>query len=131
MKEAFRHFARRVSDFVASPLASSLAAVLIVAWVASGPHFRFNDTWQLLMSTIGSLVTFFMVFIIANAQKRDTDALNLKLDMLIAADGNLNKLAVGIEHSSEAETAHVRREIKESIAEEREALRESIRENQD
>jgi low affinity Fe/Cu permease len=117
VREYFRHFARRVSDFSASPVASALALALIVAWVASGPKLHFSDTWQLIMNTTSSLVTFLMVFIIANAQKRDTDALNLKLDMLIAANADLSNRAVGIEAASEAETLQVRREIEEALAE--------------
>ena len=111
----FDRFARTVNGFSASPLATALVAALIVVWGVSGPRFRFSDTWQLAMNTLSSIITFLMVFIIANAQKRDTDALNLKLDLLIAANPATSNKAVGIETASKDDISEVRDEIASNV----------------
>ena len=109
-RDTFRCFARAVDNFSAHPIATAVAFVLIVGWALLGHVFRYSDTWQLVINTLSSVVTFLMVFIIASAQKRDTDALNLKLDMLISANGNLSR-AIGIEFAPEEEVQQLRKEI--------------------
>ncbi|MGH7745094.1 MAG: low affinity iron permease family protein [Candidatus Dormibacteria bacterium] len=111
LSDSFRRFARAVNGFSASPAATSIVFLLIVTWALTGPQFRFSDTWQLVMNTASSIITFLMVFIIANAQKRDTEALNLKLDLLIAHDRRSSNRAVGLEEGTEADTEAVRNEI--------------------
>jgi low affinity Fe/Cu permease len=111
MSEAFRRFARCVDALTAHPVATAIASALIVAWAVSGRYFHFSDTWQLVANTVSSLVTFLMVFIIANAQKRDTNALNLKLDILIAAHSDLGARAVGLESAPEVQVAELRAEV--------------------
>lgn len=115
MNEYFARFARKANTFCASPFATALVFASIAIWAGSGPHFRFSDTWQLAMNTTSSIVTFLMVFLIANAQKRDTDALNLKLDMLVAADRRLSNKAVGLEAAPVDRTEEVRRELERVI----------------
>jgi low affinity Fe/Cu permease len=85
MKELFRRFSQRVSDVLGTPWAFVLALLVIAVWAVSGPVFRFSDTWQLLINTGTTIVTFLMVFIIQNTQNRDARAIHLKLDELLRA----------------------------------------------
>jgi low affinity Fe/Cu permease len=83
--DVFRRFARGTSEIVGSAYAFVAAVALIVGWAVSGPLFRFSDSWQLLINTGTTIVTFLMVFVIQNAQNRDGRSLHLKLDELIRA----------------------------------------------
>ena len=87
-----------------------MAAGLVAAWLISGPLFGFSDTWQLVMNTVSSIVTFLMVFLIQNAQNRDSEALQLKLDELIRVTAARNQL-IGVEHLSEPELDLIRSDI--------------------
>jgi low affinity Fe/Cu permease len=123
MNDRFARFARSVNAFCASPWATTLVLLTVLVWAATGPGFHFSNTWQLVMNTTSSIVTFMMVFIIANAQKRDTDALNLKLDMLIAADERLSNKAVGLEAAPLDRALEVRNELERVIEKTEEVLR--------
>jgi low affinity Fe/Cu permease len=92
------------------PWAFGLAAGFVVAWLITGPLFHFSDTWQLVMNTISSVVTFLMVFLIQNAQNRESLALQLKLDELIRVTQARNKM-MGIEQLSDDELKAVRVEM--------------------
>ena len=81
--EWFRQIAQWVSNAAGSPWASLAAFVFVVAWLGSGPFFRYSDHWQLIINTSTTIVTFLMVFLIQNAQNRDARAIHLKLDELI------------------------------------------------
>ena len=81
--EVFRHFARKASDWLGSPAAFWLAGVSIVAWALLGPYYDYSDTWQLVVNTATTVVTFLMVFLIQNTQNRDAKAIHLKLDELL------------------------------------------------
>ena len=83
MDEFFRKSADRASDIVGSPWAFVLAAGLLILWAVSGPIFGFSDTWQLVINTGTTIITFLMVFLIQNTQNRDAKAMHLKLDELI------------------------------------------------
>lgn len=85
VKEAFRHFAKRSAEAVGTPVAFLGSIVLIVLWAASGALFHYSDTWQLVINTATTIVTFLMVFLIQNTQNRDSKAIHLKLDELIKA----------------------------------------------
>ena len=87
MKNAswFSRAATATSRYTGKPLAFALAAGVVVVWGALGPVFHFSDTWQLVMNTTSSLVTFLMVFLIQSSQNRDTEAMQIKLDELIRA----------------------------------------------
>lgn len=89
------------------PWAFGLAAAFVVGWLLTGPIFGFSDTWQLVMNTVSSIVTFLMVFLIQNAQNRDSAALQLKLDELIRTTASRKDL-VGIEERSEPELESMR-----------------------
>lgn len=83
MHDKFRMAAERIATAAGTPLAFSLALFLVLLWVLSGPFFGFSDTWQLIINTGTTIVTFLMVFLIQNAQNREAVAVQLKLDELI------------------------------------------------
>src|SRR6266567_2940029 len=83
MHEVFRKFSAAASAAVGSPWAFILALLIIVVWAVTGPLFGFSDTWQLVINTGTTIVTFLMVFLIQNTQNRDAKAIHLKLDELI------------------------------------------------
>ena len=82
---AFCHASRLASTAMGSPWGFATAAAVIVAWVASGPFYHYSDTWQLIINTGTTIVTFLMVFLIQNTQNRDARAIHLKLDEVIRA----------------------------------------------
>src|SRR4051812_46594842 len=84
-KERFRQFAHKVAEIVGTPKAFVFALTAVVLWLFSGPMFGFSDTWQLVINTATTIVTFLMVFLIQNSQNRDARAFHLKLDELIRA----------------------------------------------
>ena len=93
MNERFSRFSHLASTATGSPFAFVLAALTIVVWAFCGPVFHYSDTWQLVINTGTTIVTFLMVFLIQNAQNRDTKAIHLKIDELIrASTGARNKL---------------------------------------
>jgi low affinity Fe/Cu permease len=81
--EVFRKIARNVAERAGSPWAFLLTLAIVIVWICVGPYFRFSDTWQLVINTGSSIVTFLMVFLIQNTQNRDTREIHLKLDELI------------------------------------------------
>jgi low affinity Fe/Cu permease len=85
MRDAFRRFSKWVADAVGSPAALLLGVIAIVVWGATGPYFRYSDTWQLIINTGTSVGTFLIVFLIQNTQNRDAKVMQLKLDELIRA----------------------------------------------
>jgi low affinity Fe/Cu permease len=113
VNEAFRKFARSASNVLGSPWAFVLAALVIVVWAASGPLFGFSATWQLVINTSTTIVTFLMVFIIQNTQNRDSRALHLKLDELIEAVGAARDELVDIEDATDEELAKREEEYRE------------------
>jgi len=99
--DSVNRLSRTVDSWCAHPIAAATVFALVVLWVLVGPSTHFSDPWQFAMNTTSSTVTFLMVFVIANSQKRDTDALLLKLDLLIAADPRTKNTAVEIEAQPE------------------------------
>ncbi len=83
MKELFRRFAKVTASIIGSPYAFVFALLLIVGWAVVGPLFGFSDTWQLVINTSTTIITFLVVFMIQNTQNRDSKAIHLKLDELI------------------------------------------------
>ena len=79
----FTRFAQWAAHAAGKPLTFLLAVLVVVVWAASGPVFHFGDTWQLVINTSTTIVTFLMVFLIQNTQNRDTDALHIKIDELL------------------------------------------------
>lgn len=109
-------FFERVSGGVAmacgQPGAFILAFAIILIWAVTGPVFHWSDTWQLVINTGTTIVTFLMVFLIQNAQNRDASAIQAKLDELIRAGKARNEF-IGIEHLSEAELVALRRVLEQ------------------
>lgn len=97
MNDRFRKFAQWVSEITGSSWAFILAASSIVVWVVTGPIFKFSDTWQLVINTGTTIVTFLMVFLIQNTQNRDSKAIQLKLDELIRAVSGARNDMIDIE----------------------------------
>lgn len=90
-----------------------LALATIVVWGVTGPIFGYSDTWQLVINTGTTIVTFLMVFLIQNAQNRDTEALHIKLDELIRATNRARNSFMSLEDLSENELAQIRRQLEE------------------
>lgn len=111
-KEAFRGFAKRTADLVGTPVAFLGAVGLIVVWAASGPTFRFSDTWQLVINTATTIITFLMVFLIQNTQNRDSRAIHLKLDELIKALRGARNSVIDLERLSDDQLKKLEDEYK-------------------
>ncbi len=111
VRDAFRLFARRSSHVVGTAWAFAFAILVIAVWAATGPKFHYSDTWQLIINTGTTIVTFLMVFVIQNTQNRDGKAIQLKLDELIRAlKGARNKL-VDLEDLSDEELKKLEKEF--------------------
>jgi low affinity Fe/Cu permease len=100
--QMFSHLAGRTSHLAGKPLTFLIAVGVVLVWAVSGPFFGFSDTWQLVINTSTTIVTFLMVFLIQNTQNRDTMALQLKLsELIIAVQGAKNDLATAEDLSEE------------------------------
>ena len=108
MMAGFERLANRVSSAVGRPRAFLIAFMVVVIWAVSGPIFHWSDTWQLVINTGTTIVTFLMVFLIQNAQNRDGAAIQAKLDELIRAVSHARNEFIGIEHLSEKELLEIR-----------------------
>jgi len=101
MRDIFRKFAHNASTAVGSPWAFILAVAIIVVWGLTGPLYRYSDTWQLIINTGTTIVTFLMVFLIQNTQNRDAKAFQLKLDEIIRALKGARNELVDLENLSD------------------------------
>jgi low affinity Fe/Cu permease len=110
-RESFRCCAHRIAVAVGSPWAFTLAFVTILAWAVTGPLFKFSDTWQLVINTATTIITFLMVFIIQNTQNRDTRAIQLKLDELLRGVHGARTRLVALETLTDAELDDLEREF--------------------
>lgn len=109
----FRKIAHRASLELGKPWSFIAAVSVVLAWVVSGPFFAFSDTWQLVINTGTTVVTFLMVFLIQNTQNRDAQAIHLKLDELIHAVKRARNELVDIEDSTDEEIQQLAKEFKE------------------
>jgi low affinity Fe/Cu permease len=101
VNDLFRIFARRSSVMLGSAFAFTLAIIIIIVWGVTGPTFHFSDTWQLIINTGTTIVTFLMVFLIQNTQNRDSKAVNLKLDEIIRAVKGARNQLINLEELSD------------------------------
>lgn len=111
MREFFRKFSSRVSLTVGSPWTFFVALGCVLVWVLTGPLFGFSDTWQLVINTGTTIVTFLVVFLIQNTQNRDAQAIHLKLDELIRAVGAARDELMDLEELPDGELARLQREF--------------------
>ena len=118
----FGRFAKKTSHYAGRPATFMAAILLIAGWAASGPLFGFSDTWQLIVNTSTTIVTFLMVFLIQNSQNRDSEALQIKLDELIKVQKNANNALMNLEDLSEEELDKIREEFVR-LAEEKQGQR--------
>jgi low affinity Fe/Cu permease len=111
IRDAFHVFARQSSNVLGSAWAFILAILIIVVWATTGPMFHFSDTWQLIINTGTTIVTFLMVFLIQNTQNRDAKAVHLKLDELIRALKGARNQLVDLEKLSDDELTKLEMEF--------------------
>ena len=107
----FRKFAHTTSDLVGSPWAFVVGLAVVIAWGATGPIFGYSDTWQLIINTSTTIVTFLMVFVIQNTQNRDAKAIHLKLDELIRGVKGARTEMVALENCTDEELAAFQKEF--------------------
>ena len=118
-KSWYSNFAKAASRFCGRPLVFALAVASILIWIISGPMFGFSDTWQLVINTATTIITFLMVFLIQSTQNRDTQALHIKLDELIRATKGAHNAMLDLEEMEEEKLDKVRKSYETIAAEAR------------
>ncbi len=109
--DAFRRFAATTSRYMGSSLAFSAATALVVLWAAAGPVYRYSDSWELVINTATTIITFLMVFLIQNTQNRDALAIHLKLDELLRALDGARTSLVDLESLPDEEMKRLKAEF--------------------
>jgi low affinity Fe/Cu permease len=115
MAQRFANVAGRVAHLAGSYVVFLLAVGVVIVWAVTGPFFGFSDTWQLVINTGTTIVTFLMVFLIQNTQNRDAAALHLKLDEIIQATDRADVGLMDAEEASEAELARLKAHYRELV----------------
>ncbi len=127
VQDAFGVFARKTSTILGSAWAFVIALAIIIVWAITGPTFGFSDTWQLIINTGTTIVTFLMVFLIQNTQNRDAKAVHLKLDELIRALGPARNKLVDLEKLSDEDLKKLEKEF-EKLRKKAEGAKEEVEE---
>lgn len=112
LEDFFRKFAQRTAALVGAPWTFALAVLALIVWAVSGPLFGFSNTWQLIINTGTTIVTFLTVFLIQHTQNRDNKALQLKLDELIRANDKARNRIVDLEDVDDAEIKKLQEEFR-------------------
>ena len=118
MDRFFTSVCSRIALAVGQPLAFMVAIALIVIWGTTGPVFGYSDTWQLIVNTATTIVTFLMVFLIQNTQNRDAAAMQAKLDELLRAVGKAREQFIVIEHLTDAQIEKIRAALEREVGQE-------------
>ncbi len=98
---SFSHFSARVAEIMGSGTAFLMAVLVVIVWGVTGPYFHYSDSWQLVINTSTTIITFLMVFLIQNTQNRDARALQLKLNEIIRSIGSAHNEMINIEKLSD------------------------------
>jgi low affinity Fe/Cu permease len=122
----FTRFAKRISRAAGHPTAFVLAVLIILVWGATGPIFGFSNTWQLVINTGTTIVTFLMVFLIQNTQNRDSEAMQLKLDELIRAINGAHNGLLDLEELAEGDLERIKARYEALARESRENLKRGL-----
>lgn len=115
----FNKLAQVISRAVGHPWGFGLALLLVILWACSGPIFGFGDTWQLVINTTTTIITFLMVFLIQNTQNRDSEAMHLKLDELIRVNKGARKSLLDLEELSATELDRIKEKFEAMARKER------------
>ena len=114
MTEWFRHFAHRMSVVAGTPWAFFLALFAVVCWALTGPSYNYSDTWQIIINTSTTIITFLMVFVVQSTQNRDAQAVHMKLDELILATRDTRDSFAFLEDASDEEIKRMRALLREA-----------------
>jgi low affinity Fe/Cu permease len=121
-KGLFCRFSQKTAQLAGHPVTFGIALIAVIVWAISGPVFGFSDTWQLVINTSTTIITFLMVFLIQNTQNTDTHAMQLKLDELIRATKGAHTVLLDLEELSEEELSSIRDEYEKIAAQARRKL---------
>lgn len=116
IKAVFERFAARVTEHAGSPAAFCVALALVLVWAISGPVFGFSETWQLVINTGTTIITFLMVFLIQQSQNKDSHAIHVKLDELLKLAGSEGEQMIDIEDLTEEQIEHLKEQIRRKNA---------------
>jgi low affinity Fe/Cu permease len=115
MDEFFTRIASRSASYLGAPSAFIVSTLLIIVWAATGPALHYSDTWQLIVNTATTVLTFLAVFLIQNSQNRDGAAIQAKLDEILRALDNARSEFVGIEHLTDKQICQIRTALEKQI----------------
>jgi low affinity Fe/Cu permease len=115
MDAFFTRFANRISAIAGRPATFILSVAVVVVWAVSGPVFAWSDTWQLVINTGTTVVTFLMVFLIQNSQNRDGAAMQAKLDEVLRVLDDARDGFIGIEHLTDTQIEHLRAALEQEV----------------
>lgn len=121
----FRELASKIACWSGSQGAFLLAVAFVVGWLLSGPYFHYSDTWQLVVNTATTVITFLMVFLIQSSQNRDSKAIHLKLDELIHAQKSARNSLIDLEHRSDEEIEKVEKGFVSLVTAERSVIKDA------
>src|SRR5690242_8243865 len=107
----FSDIARQISSVLGTPVAFAAACAVVIVWAISGPIFAYSDTWQLVINTGTTIVTFLMVFLVQNTQNRDARALHLKMDELLRSVKDARNMLINLESCSDEELERIERQF--------------------